>query len=110
MISLTRPLQGSRTVTVNMPIQTSSTTKRKTALIAAKIISLLAIGIGIGCLIATKTVKSDSCLENTNHSDAAFWEGCCRPLFDFIECLQQKQIPNFSYILNQCPTSSDCDP
>lgn len=62
MISAAHPLQASTTVTVYMP-QTMSTTIHKTAIMAAKIIGLLTAGIGIGYLIAIKTVKSAPCLE-----------------------------------------------
>ena len=109
------PLQASHTITVDISkTQKASTTICKIAIMAAKLISVLATGAGIGYLIGIKTVKSGSCLENSSptisNPDDAFWNGCCRPLFDFIGCLQQKGIPNFSYILNQCPSSPNCDP
>ncbi len=108
-------LQASHTITVDISkTQKTSTTIHKTATIATKIIGLLAIGMGIGYLIAIKTAKSGPCLENssptTSNPEDAFWNGCCRPLLDFIGCLQQRGIPNFSYILNQCPSSPNCDP
>lgn len=112
MASAAHPLQNSATVTVNIPTQTLSMTTRKTALTAVKILGILTIGVGIGYLIAIKTVKSDPCLGSSlpaTSPDAAFWNGCCRPLFNLIECLGNN-VPNFSRALDQCPTSSDCDP
>ncbi|VHO00891.1 hypothetical protein [Candidatus Rhabdochlamydia sp. T3358] len=108
-----KPLHSLSSVIVSIPVQTTPTI-RKTAILAAKIIGLLTAGAGIGYLIAFKTIENASYLENspitTSSPEDSFWDGCCRPLFDFIGCLQQRGIPNFSYILNQCPSSPNCDP
>ncbi|PWU13026.1 MAG: hypothetical protein C5B45_06810 [Chlamydiae bacterium] len=105
-----RPL-NTRIVTVPIPHKTPPIAIRKITIIATKIISLLTAGMGIGYLIAIKTAQNSSCSKNPppiNPEEDAFWNGCCRPLFKFIGCLKET-IPNFSYFLNQCPTS-DCDP
>ncbi|MGL4540718.1 MAG: hypothetical protein ACRCU0_07090 [Candidatus Rhabdochlamydia sp.] len=97
---------------VHIPNRTQSTTIRKTAFIVGAIISAGIAGIGIGYLIASKTIKKDS-LENpesTIDESQDFWSNCCRPLFQLIGCLHKQRIPHFSDYLRQCPTSESCDP
>ncbi len=96
---------------VHIPNRTQSTTIRKTTMIGAIVITGI-VGIGLGYLIASQTIKRDS-LENpesTIDESQDFWSNCCRPLFQLIGCLHKQRIPHFSDYLRQCPTSESCDP